>query len=412
MIHLSISIYGPEVNGQHQVLAEHVAYEVDAPLLTLDRPLLGNLAGIADHNQIQGCIVSVSQFRGELRVVDIPFVTVKRFVGKTPQIEFFKASGCFQYCKLDGIVVGRADFERSNTMLVDSRANQLNIGMVAAHFQAQAQLPMADLAAVTVHITGSEVTTCRIFTPLERLETRQASIQNLVFEPSVTSCQECRVTERSVVARFRLDGAIGELAIENSEITDLSVSDGAKIGHLSITDSSITRPYNLRPQNVTNPSLDSWTMVQQSARASNDDEIYAMAGFHSMNLKYRRAKGWAKTGYFFIWLTCGYGYRPRCTLGWALGVILLCGLMFWLAASNDRNALKLPREKCAPETTNVELIGYSLYLSVITFTTTGYGDAYPNSLFTRTIAGCEAVTGILLLSLLVFALTTRYASLR
>jgi hypothetical protein len=58
------------------------------------------------------------------------------------------------------------------------------------------------------------------------------------------------------------------------------------------------------------------------------------------------------------------------------------------------------------------LLGYSVYFSVITFTTTGYGDVTPRCPFTRTIAGLEAASGVVLVSLFIFALTKRYGGLR
>ncbi len=58
------------------------------------------------------------------------------------------------------------------------------------------------------------------------------------------------------------------------------------------------------------------------------------------------------------------------------------------------------------------MLGYSAYLSVITFTTTGYGDVAPKHPAARFVAGAEAICGIVLFSLFIFALTKRYGSLR
>jgi hypothetical protein len=37
----------------------------------------------------------------------------------------------------------------------------------------------------------------------------------------------------------------------------------------------------------------------------------------------------------FSWVLAGYGYRPWWTLGWYVGVVLVCGLLYYLAGVTD-----------------------------------------------------------------------------
>jgi hypothetical protein len=53
----------------------------------------------------------------------------------------------------------------------------------------------------------------------------------------------------------------------------------------------------------------------------------------------------------------------------------------------------------------------SLYLSIITYTTVGYGDYLPMG-WIRAVAGLEALSGILFTPLFLIALTRRYLRMR
>ena len=50
---------------------------------------------------------------------------------------------------------------------------------------------------------------------------------------------------------------------------------------------------------------------------------------------------------------------------------------------------------------------HSLYFSVVTFATLGYGDVQPIGNLVRALAGIESLLGSLLMALLVFVLTRR-----
>jgi voltage-gated potassium channel Kch len=140
--------------------------------------------------------------------------------------------------------------------------------------------------------------------------------------------------------------------------------------------------------------------------------MYATAGYEAMELWRRRPGRARRAAYWILKLSCGYGYRPARSLAVGLFVLTLSTALYWGLALQDADALGLPRDKCDPAPTAVESLGYSAYLSVITFTTTGYGDVTPKHPAARITAGAEAVSGIVLFSLFIFAMTKRYASLR
>ena len=97
------------------------------------------------------------------------------------------------------------------------------------------------------------------------------------------------------------------------------------------------------------------------------------------------------------WLVWGYGERPFRTFFAGLFLILACaffyagfGLVWVNGAARGIN------------------FGESLYFSIVTYTTVGYGDYMPADFLTRVFAGGEALSGILLTPIFVVGLTRRY----
>ncbi|HNX68224.1 MAG TPA: ion channel [Candidatus Omnitrophota bacterium] len=106
---------------------------------------------------------------------------------------------------------------------------------------------------------------------------------------------------------------------------------------------------------------------------------------------------------FFHWFSSslnraiwGYGERPFRTLGVAGGILLISAFCYYFSGSVLAEGM-------------VRGIGFgeSLYTSVITYTTVGYGDYLPLG-WTRIVASMEALSGILLTPLFLIALTRRY----
>ncbi len=92
----------------------------------------------------------------------------------------------------------------------------------------------------------------------------------------------------------------------------------------------------------------------------------------------------------------GYGEKPFRTLRTAGVLIFLCALVY--AVSPVRT----------PEAVRPISFGESLYFSIVTFSTVGYGDYLPVTHWTRVVASFECLSGIMLTPLFLVALTRRY----
>lgn len=110
------------------------------------------------------------------------------------------------------------------------------------------------------------------------------------------------------------------------------------------------------------------------------------------------SKGIEKLFLFSYKTLSAYGESPLRVGVAAMVVILGCSLLYWLGGiySSSLN-----------ETINS--FPTSLYFSVVTFTTLGYGDYSPASTFIRVVASAQALSGLLLTSLFLVTVVRKYS---
>ena len=112
------------------------------------------------------------------------------------------------------------------------------------------------------------------------------------------------------------------------------------------------------------------------------------------------------------WVT-GYGMSHWRVLGTSAALILLCAALYPLTGGiqetvgSDTTTWTLESPKDAPPFWLAHILVRSLYFSVITFSTLGYGDIRPIGTVARWLAGAESLLGSILMALLVFVLTRR-----
>jgi hypothetical protein len=101
-------------------------------------------------------------------------------------------------------------------------------------------------------------------------------------------------------------------------------------------------------------------------------------------------KGWLSllcylkcAGKFVSFITWGFGERPIRSLLMSMGVILLATLTYFLA----------------PESVTHGHLGRSLYFSIVTFVTLGYGDISQTSSPLQLLSAIEAFCGMFLTGL-------------
>ncbi|TPH14572.1 ion channel [Litorilituus lipolyticus] len=96
---------------------------------------------------------------------------------------------------------------------------------------------------------------------------------------------------------------------------------------------------------------------------------------------------------------CGYGEAPLRIIGLSVIIIIVCAILYSFTGLNYQDTVQtISSEQSLQQ--NIQFFFSSLYYSVVTFTTLGYGDFTPVGL-SRAIAAMEAFTGSFTIALFV-----------
>lgn len=160
-------------------------------------------------------------------------------------------------------------------------------------------------------------------------------------------------------------------------------------------------------------------IYRQLRRCHQKNGLYIRAGeffFREMICKRRQM---AKEGghyrtravWFLFEKLAGYGERPSWVAGWMLVIVFTCALlqgMFGIKQTTTGRFVAGPGLEW-PSWGGVRVAWQALYFSIITFTTTGYGDLHPMPPWGQAVSAFEAASGALLLALFMVCLVRKFS---
>lgn len=125
---------------------------------------------------------------------------------------------------------------------------------------------------------------------------------------------------------------------------------------------------------------------------NNAGEYY----YISKCMQYKYSKGLSKFKLAIFWLLCGYGERPTFALVTSIEIVLIFAILYMITGLNtgsyEINYSKFIFNELYLANFNEDFMK-SLYFSIVTFTTVGYGDITPKSL-SILLSGLEMFLGV------------------
>ncbi|MCK8818048.1 ion channel [Natroniella sulfidigena] len=408
MIKLSIKILVKEDKELKEL--ETITVETKTPTLHLtpDR-LKEQISQLNTTKEIYGIRVKINCKRAILHIKGFNYLSLTSDISKEANLPYLKVTGCKDSFQLTNLQIKQLDIEDSNLKVVKSNINELNLGLSATFTPPDKKLKENQLNNLTTLIKHSRIKEFRTFIPQQLIKIKKSHLDRLAIEYEVEKLREIKVLENSIINRFTLSGMIKKLTIDNATISHLEFRTDCKIEKFKADRYSIYNSYNCLPDTIINQSITTWKLVMDSAKNRDNSSLYAFAGFRYMQAKRKKLTTLRyKIPYRLMALICGYGYKPFNTLITAIVIWANFGLIFWLLTITTDSGLSLPPIHAEGATKILYTLGYSLYFSAITFTTTGYGDIIPVGPLARFLASTEAVLGATILSIFIFALTERF----
>ncbi|MTI13688.1 ion channel [Sansalvadorimonas verongulae] len=145
--------------------------------------------------------------------------------------------------------------------------------------------------------------------------------------------------------------------------------------------------------------------VCRSVRKSCEDHgLFDESGhFFYKEMVFRRYQyplgSWQRWMSKLVDMLCGYGEKPLRVFSFSAGLVVLCSLFYFISGMVSYGEI-IRFEPTATFEKNIDALLDSLYFSMVTFTTLGYGDITPMGP-SRTLASLEAFIGNFCLALFV-----------
>lgn len=214
------------------------------------------------------------------------------------------------------------------------------------------------------------------------------------------------MVEHSSIDNFMLYDEVNKLVFDECDVKRYSQRE--VVCEYSEKYSSITPAYTLPINRFEVHNKDCCKLGLRAATVSDDLELYIKYNDILMDIERKRSPMWKRVSYWYLNRTIGYGFKPVRALWFSLGVIAVFAFIY-LGIDVLMGNLILDKINGWEDMGDVviTMIKY-VYQSGITYTTIGFSDILNFSPLVGLLYVFEALMGISVLSLFVFALTRKY----
>lgn len=192
--------------------------------------------------------------------------------------------------------------------------------------------------------------------------------------------------------------------------------EGARIDNINIGDRLLQERIALkkRKEQDKEAAEDNFEQSEEIYRnlrkRAEDQGLFQLAGqfgYKELIMRRYQLQPWSFKWIFSMLVDklCGYGEKPENTVVFSMFLIFMSAIMYFIFGVNHGDEL-LQLDFSAPLSTNITTFFMSLYYSVVTFTTLGYGDITPFGI-TRFFAALEAFIGSFTIALFVVVFVKR-----
>ncbi len=389
-----------------EVLYEGVINFEDKIINITPESLKNNLPKLKNKN-IYGFNASINCTNAVINIAGFKYFSLGSFLDTSPSISSFKVSNIEDFFRLNDLKIHRLDVSEASLLLVDSDVNEINIGINSVFGKNINELDLQDIKITKTDFRGSSVKRARIFVPNGSLNIQRTNINYFSLEVAAKETGSLRIWENSFIERIKLYGLIEKFDIWNSNVDDMEFDDNSIVNSMNKKAAIVQRIHNCKKKNMKEKSIDTWQFIMNSAKNSNYYKEYTDASYNYMCIKNKKEGSFSRFTSYLLRMTCGYGYKPLRTIITSFLIWLIFSILYWVCHIHDIGSLSVFNNQT--NISNIDSFGYSLYFSIITFTTTGFGDITPTGI-SRLLSGIESIMGILILSLFIFALTKRYGN--
>lgn len=372
--------------------------------------LYQSFPNLNNNEKILGFNAHIECDRLFLVIKEFTYFTLQKFGLSNADVAILKVLDISDFFRINGLSVERFDIERSNSLIANCDIQELNIGIATNYDNIGKDSSEKSQDPFNTDIRESRIYKTRLFVPQKRVNIQNSNLEKLVFEGSVKLVEDLHIWENTTIDMFTLKSYFRKIQIENSTLGKILFTKNTQIETINIESAIIENVHNANATTFINKTLDNWLLIAESAKNSNNSALYSLANFEYLKLDRKSNKNFLqKLLNISMELTSGYGYRPFRTVISSFLIWILFAILYWLISEYANGGLRLLNGEII---SGLKGFGYAAYFSLITFTTTSFGDITPVGFWAKLMAGIQTLLGIIFTSLFIFALTKRYGSFK
>ncbi len=410
--HISLKLLGRQMDKGHHSILDEFLLPIDGPVVAISFKEITKRNKALNSDDLFGFNANVAcESKITLIISDFEYFTLAAYSNTDPQISHLKVYNATDFCRICGLKIKRLDCENSNSLVVDSEIKDFYVG-TEANFSSQRgktgrnneQIALSALPSnhLNTDIRNSCIGNLSLYINQNRINLQKSKIDHCHLKKDIS---DLKIWEDCYLSKLYLSGKVDTLSINDSIIDVFKGSKELMILKYSCSHSTLLHVYDIFEVNISDSNEGALYLLSESYVTAKHWEKFAEISYQRKKNQTQNTS--SKFEKFFLLLldkSSGFGFKPQKTILFAFCVIFGFGVVYTLLSFFKGFGLQTNNQGI----TGWEIIPNSFYFSIITFTTTGYGDLTPIDCLTKFLSGIESLLGIFTMAVIIYSLTKRY----
>jgi hypothetical protein len=345
--------------------------------------------------------------KARIVISDFNYFALDSFENADTVLGHIKVNNIRHLLRLNKVKVDRIDIENSSLLLIDCNIREVYLG-IEDHFKHRKSKENEKTPNYSIDIRNCKISKLTTYVDTTNINIQDSVLDRLAIQ---SDSDNLSIGEYSEITDLVLSQSIKSLKLDNSSINFMQGTSSLLINEFNNNYSNVANVYNIFESNLISKNEESYDLIRTSYRVRNDYDKYAYYSY-LINMIYLKKEDHiaTKIPLMLLNISCGFGYKLANTIKFSTGVIVLFSIFYFWLTYHGREAvgLNIPGEY----TSLSDKALYSLYHSIITFATLGYGDTIGQDWITKFLSAAESLLGIYSMSVIVYTLTKKYSSFK
>lgn len=362
-------------------------------------------------DEIYGIKANITcDFKAQIVIRDFNYFTLDSFENADTILSHLKINNISRLLRLSKVKVDRIDIKNSNSLLVDCDIREVDAEIENQYkeMKSQENEEKENMKKYSINIRRCKINKLVTYDNSSNINIQDSVLGRVVIQGDSDNLS---IEKYSEVTDLILSQNIKVLKLDNSSINFMQGTSGLLIKEFYNNYSNVANVYSIFENNLISKNEESYDLIRMSYRIRNDYDNYAYYSY-LINMIYLKKEEHISTKIplMLLNISCGFGYKLANTIKFSMGIIGLFSIFYFFLThyAGETVGLNIPSEY----TSLRDKALYSLYHSIITFATLGYGDTIGQDWITKFLSAAESLLGIYSMSVIVYTLTKKYSSFK